>query len=68
MIAEEVTQVVDKVNALMDSEDGLMSIERPALKEVMEHIMVTKDIIGYSKHSDHSKSSTGGCALGCLGG
>jgi len=66
---ERINQVMEKVEDLMETPEGISSIELPALREVMEHVVTTKQhAFGYSKHSDHSKTSTKGCPLGCLGG
>lgn len=62
-------EVLERADVLMSSQTGISTIELPALREVMENVVLIKESkFGYSKHSDHSKSSTKGCAMGCLGG
>ena len=66
---ERISQVIEKAVDLMESTEGISNIKLPALREVMEHVVTTKqNAHGYSKHSDHSKTSTKGCPMGCLGG
>lgn len=64
-----INQIIEKVDVLISSEDGINSIKLPAIREVMEPVASSRENqLGYAKHSDHTKSSTRGCVMGCLGG
>ena len=66
---EKINQVVERAEVLMNTQEGINSIKLPALREVMEHVASTKENAhGYTKHSAHTKTSTKGCPMGCLGG
>jgi len=53
----------------MSTGEEIEKIELPALREVMEQVASSKDsIYGYKRHSDHSKTSTRGCVMGCIVG
>lgn len=61
--------VLERADDVMSRPEEVSKIELPALRELMEHVAVSKDgVYGYSKHSDHSATSTKGCAMGCIGG
>ncbi len=66
---ETLTLVLEKANAAMSNREEVESIKFPALKEVMEEVIFTEGTAyDYTRHSDHSKSSTRGCVMGCVGG
>jgi hypothetical protein len=66
---QTLTQVLERADEVMSKPEEISKIELPALKEVMEQVAITKSgEFGHSKYTDHSKSSTKGCAMGCLGG
>jgi|GEM_PF-6370172 hypothetical protein len=66
---EGLTAVLERADVVMSQPEKISKIELPALKEVMEQVASSKDsVYGYSRHSDHSATSTRGCAMGCIGG
>ena len=66
---EKMNQVLEKAEVLMNDSDKMGEIARPALREILEHVASTKTKgFAYKKHSDHSKTSTKGCVMGCVGG
>lgn len=66
---ENVREVVGKAEVIMGDPNAMRNIKLPALEEVLQHVAASKDTINaYTKHSAHTKSSTKGCAMGCLGG
>ncbi|MBI4679627.1 MAG: hypothetical protein HY753_00040 [Nitrospirae bacterium] len=67
---ENMTAVIERANEVMGSEGGINNIKLPALREVMQEVTSSKAGIyyGYRRHSDHSKTSTKGCVMGCVGG
>lgn len=65
----EIAEVLGRADVVMCSKVNIERIELPALRSVMEQVVKSREgVYGYSKYTDHSKSSTGGCAMGCLGG
>ncbi len=65
----EIEKVVERAHEVMKTGQGMQTVSLPALREVMEHVVSTNDrSFGYKKHSDHTKSSTRGCVMGCLSG
>ena len=66
---ENVMEVVTRADLLMGCSTGFDRIRLPALKEVLQHVAATREGNNYyTKHSAHTKSSTKGCTLGCMGG
>ena len=69
MNMDRIDQVLERASAVMNDTSRRQSINLPALNEVMDHVATTNaKELGYKKHADHTKSSTKGCAMGCLGG
>ena len=70
MTTEEI--VTEKVKKIMKDESILHKIENPAIKDAFETVLAinkSDEIHGaYTKHSAHTKTSTKGCVMGCLGG
>ena len=66
---DQINQVIEKAKAVLTDEAKLAEVRLPALREVLKHV-ATSDTreFAYKKHSDHSKTSTGGCVMGCIGG
>jgi hypothetical protein len=66
---EALTAVLERADEVMSTGEEIEKIELPALREVMEQVASSKDsIYGYKRHSDHSKTSTRGCVMGCIVG
>ncbi|HBY01740.1 MAG TPA: hypothetical protein DEG92_04230 [Rikenellaceae bacterium] len=66
---ETLTLVLEKANEVMGNRVEVENIKFPALREVMEEVIFTAGTVNdYTRHSDHSKSSTRGCVMGCVGG
>ncbi len=66
---ENVRAVVDKAEVIMGNPNAMKNIKLPALEEVLRHVAAAKDTNNsYTKFSAHTKSSTRGCPMGCLGG
>jgi hypothetical protein len=66
---EACAAIWSKVEYLKENPDELAGIRLPAVREVFQHVIQSMgDAHFYSKHSDHSKTSTKGCAIGCIGG
>lgn len=66
---EKVNEILKKNEEIISNNKEIEKVKLPALKEVIEHVASTKDSNGYyTKHSAHTKSSTKGCVMGCIGG
>jgi hypothetical protein len=66
---ENVMGVVMRADMLIGCPAEFEKIRLPALKELLQH--VSASMAGnnyYTKHSAHTKSSTKGCVMGCIGG
>jgi len=54
---------------ILSNEERIKEIELPALKEVFGYVYASRNKnMAYTKHSVHTKTSTKGCPMGCLGG
>jgi predicted HTH domain antitoxin len=54
---------------ILSNEERIQEIELPALKEVFGYVCASRNKnMAYTKHSAHTKTSTKGCPMGCLGG
>ena len=66
---EHVDEIRRKTETIMAHLEQLDNIELPALREVLQHVASsTRENNYYTKHSAHTKTSTKGCVMGCLGG
>ena len=70
MTTEEI--VTKKVKSVFQDEKKLQNISNPALKDTFETVLAinkSDELVGaYTKHSAHTKTSTRGCVMGCIGG
>lgn len=62
-------QVLLKSESVISNVNDIKNIKLPALREVLEYVAASRSKnFAYTKHSAHTKTSTKGCAMGCLGG
>lgn len=70
MTTEEI--VTKKIKRVFEDEEILQKVENPAIKDAFETVLTinkSDEMIGaYTKHSAHTKTSTRGCVMGCIGG
>ncbi len=70
MSTEEI--VTKKVKSVFQDERKLQNVSNPALKDAFESVLAinkSDELVGsYTKHSAHTKTSTKGCVMGCIGG
>lgn len=70
MTTEEI--VTKKIKRVFEDEKILQKVENPAIKDAFETVLAinkSDEMIGaYTKHSAHTKTSTRGCVMGCIGG
>lgn len=61
--------VIEAAERLLRNPASVAAISRPAVREVFEHVATAAEAgFGYKKHGDHTKTSTKGCVMGCIGG
>lgn len=61
--------VLARVDEIIGDPLLIEGVKLPAVREVLEHV-ATAEKAGhaYTKHSAHTKTSTKGCVMGCIGG
>ncbi len=61
-----------KIKDCLEDESKIQEIKSPAMRDAFQTVSsINKNdkIIGaYTKHSAHTKTSTKGCVMGCIGG
>lgn len=70
MTTEEI--VTKKVKSILQDEKKLQKVSNLAVKDAFENVLAinkSDETLGaYTKHSAHTKTSTKGCVMGCIGG
>lgn len=62
-------QMIRKSENILEKKEKIIELKLPALKEVFGYVFASREKnMAYTKHSAHTKTTTGGCPMGCLGG
>lgn len=65
----EAAAVLEKAEQVLSRPDGVDEIPLPAVRDVIRQVAEFENVhMGYKKHSNHTKTSTKGCVMGCIGG
>jgi len=62
-------QLILRSESVIGNTDEIKKVKLPALREVLGYVTASRSKdCAYTKHSAHTKTSTGGCVMGCIGG